>query len=103
MDNYELLLLQYAHLYENIHCNLGIPDHHNLLKNEDVVTTILRQHHVSKGLKIFGKKGSDAVLTEIKQLHDRMVIDPKHSRQLTKKEKKAALQYLLQSKRVAEN
>ena len=35
------------------------------------------------------------MLTEIKQLHDRMVIDPKHSRQLTKKEKKAALQYLM--------
>ena len=61
----------------------------------EIVTTILTQHHVSKGLRIFGEKGTNAVLTGLKQLHDKHVMEPLHGNQLTRKEKSAALQYLM--------
>eukprot|EP00957_Ditylum_brightwellii_P102200 7790610-Ditylum_brightwellii.AAC.1 len=59
------------------------------------VATLLTQYHVSKGLKVFGQKGADAVLKELKQLHDRLVMDPKQPEQMSREEKKAALQYLM--------
>ena len=68
-------LKNYANMYAQINCSLGPRDYENLTKNE-VVTTILTQHHVSKGLKVFGEKGVDAVLAKMKQLHDRLVIEP---------------------------
>eukprot|EP00957_Ditylum_brightwellii_P038395 2902180-Ditylum_brightwellii.AAC.1 len=35
------------------------------------------QCHVSKGLKVFGKEGTEAGMSELKQLHKRSVLDPK--------------------------
>jgi hypothetical protein len=63
-------LKEYAKMYAKIHCSLGVDDNTNFMTNK-IVTTILTQHHVSKGLKVFGEKGVDAVLVEMKQLHDR--------------------------------
>ena len=37
----------------------------------------------------------EAVLKEIQQLHDRMVIEPKHMEILSKKDRENALQYLM--------
>ena len=59
---------------------------------EDVLMT---QYPVKKGLKIFGKKGSDAVVSEMRQLHDMEVLKPKKASMLTEKERKQALPYLL--------
>ena len=63
-------LKEYAKMYAKIHCSLGVDDKVNFMTNE-IVTTILTQHHISEGLKVFGEIGVDAVLVEMKQLHDR--------------------------------
>ena len=60
-----------------------------------MVSTILTQYHVSKGLKIFGEKGVASVLKELRQLHDRMVMEPKFVENMTKKQKTDALQYIM--------
>jgi hypothetical protein len=44
-------------------------------------------------LKLYGEEGVDSLLVELKQLHDRKVVEPK--KLLTRAEKKAALQYLM--------
>eukprot|EP00957_Ditylum_brightwellii_P196404 14964730-Ditylum_brightwellii.AAC.1 len=65
------------------------------IENDPVNHSILTQYHVSKGLKVFGDEGKNAVLNELKQLHDRMVLDPKEPEKLTHEEKKMSLQYLM--------
>ena len=44
---------------------------------------ITPQYGVQKGLKIFGDAGVEAVLKELRQLHDRNVISPVHPRDMT--------------------
>ena len=63
--------------------------------SDPLVTTILTQYHMSKGLKVFGEPGLAAFLKELKKLHNRMVTDPKNADDMTKCQKKAALQYLM--------
>ena len=58
----------------------------------DVVMT---QYHVSKGLKIFGEPGAQAMLKELKQLDQHEVMIPRHSESLTEEQRKAALPYLM--------
>ena len=53
------------------------------------------QMSLKRGLKTFGKAGADAVVAEMQQLDYRNVIKPTDSRKLTRKQKKAALQYLM--------
>ena len=93
MSHQPLSLKYYANIYAEIHHN-RIADADNYLKNE-MVSTILTQYHVSKGLKIFGEKGVDAVLKELRQLHYRMVIEPKFADSMTEKQKDDTLQYLM--------
>ena len=93
MSSPDLSLTDYSRLYAKIHCT-AIKDEHNFMTS-DVVTTCLTQYHVSKGLKVFGQKGIEAVLKELKQLHDRMVIEPQHHKEMSKDEKKSSLQYLM--------
>ena len=50
---------------------------------------------MSKVLKAFGEPGVVSVLKELKQLHDRVFMDPKNSDEMTKCQKKLALQYLI--------
>jgi hypothetical protein len=59
---------------------------------ENVVMT---HHSIKKGLKIFGEAGADAVVSEMQQLHDQSVIEPKKANMLTRDEKHKALQYLM--------
>ena len=51
---------------------------HSLRNFGDTVmeSTVLTQYSMAKGLKEFGVKGEEAVMTEIKQLHDSEVIIP---------------------------
>ena len=93
MNSNNLLLKDYANVYAAIH-HSGISDKDNYLKNE-IVSTILTQYHVSKGLKIYEERGVGAVLKELRQLHDRMVIQPKFADNMTEKQKTDALQYLM--------
>jgi hypothetical protein len=46
-------------------------------------------------LKIFGEARAKAIMEEMKQLHDRGMIQPKLTNMLTHKEKCTSLQYLM--------
>ena len=94
MSHEKLDLKDYATIYAKVHCNFGIPNKYNIMM-DNTVTTILTQYHVSKGLKIFGQKGVDVVLKELNQLHERMVMEPVDRANLSRAEKRAALQYLM--------
>jgi hypothetical protein len=61
----------------------------------DLEHTVMTQYNVKKGLKIFGQAGADAVVEEMKQLHDRAVIQPRLANMLTREEKRNSLQYLM--------
>jgi hypothetical protein len=61
----------------------------------DLEHTVMTQYNVKKGLKIFGQAGADAVVEEMKQLHDRAVIQPRLANMLTCEEKRNSLQYLM--------
>ena len=74
MANTHLDLRDYARIHATIHC--GPSQHDNVMRNP-LITTILTQYHVSKRLKVFGEPGVAAFLKELKQLHERMVMDPK--------------------------
>ena len=50
---------------------------------------------MKKGLREFGASGMDAVMKEMKQLHDRKVMFPKNAKRLTREERLAALNYLM--------
>ena len=80
-------------MYAAIH-KTGLPDVDNPMTT-DIAMTVLTQYHVSKALKIYETKGKNAVLTELKQLHNRMVMDPLDANKLTNEEKNNALQYLM--------
>ena len=62
---------------------------------EDLEHTALTQYSVKKGLQVFGQAGAEAVLQEMKQLHDRKVGQPENPAMLTREEKKKALEYLM--------
>jgi hypothetical protein len=43
----------------------GCSHEHNILEH-----IVMTQHSIKKGLKIFGKDGENAVISEMQQLHD---------------------------------
>jgi hypothetical protein len=53
------------------------------------------QYGLRTGLKMFGEAGSEAVLSELKQLHDRGVMEPRKGKELSFRERKNALKYLM--------
>ena len=55
----------------------------------------MSQYGIKQGLKLFGPRGSDAVLNELKQLHDLKVMEPKHASELTHEQRRGALPYLM--------
>jgi hypothetical protein len=56
---------------------------------------ILSQHSMKQGIKLFGQDGVDAEQAELSQLRDRSILNPKDAGQLTRAQKKAALEYLM--------
>ena len=62
---------------------------------EDDFVFLTEQMSARAGLKKFGKKGADAIVAEMEQLHYRKVIKPMMGTDLTREEKRAALQYLM--------
>eukprot|EP00957_Ditylum_brightwellii_P064063 4859920-Ditylum_brightwellii.AAC.1 len=93
MGKNDLSLPDYTRLYVSLHCQLG-SQAANIITCP-TITTILTQYHVSHRLKVFGQPGVDAVLTELQQLHDQMVLKPRSPKEMTKQEKSATLQYLM--------
>jgi hypothetical protein len=57
--------------------------------------TTLAQFNMKRGLAMFGQAATDAVSKEMKQLHDRKTIRPRHSNDLTLEDKRKALGYLM--------
>jgi hypothetical protein len=53
------------------------------------------QMSLKKGLKYFGKSGADAVVAEMRQLDYRNVIKPVNGKELTREQKRRALNYLM--------
>ena len=76
MGNTHLDLREYARLHATMHCG---PNQHDNVMRKPLITTIITQYHVSGGIKFFGDPGVSAVLKELKQLHDRMVMEPKNA------------------------
>jgi Reverse transcriptase (RNA-dependent DNA polymerase) len=54
---------------------------------------------MKRGIKLFGENGVKAVTDELKQLHEREVMKVKHSKDLTKEQRRDALAYLMYLKR----
>ena len=62
---------------------------------KQVHDVLLTQYSMNKGIKLFGTKGTDAVETELRQLHDRKVIKPVLPADLSKEHKWKSLAYLM--------
>jgi hypothetical protein len=80
------------------HANIGAV-HTNAGVNDNDGSLATAQMSMKKGLKMFGKGGIEAVHGEMQQLHDRKVMEPRHARDLTPKELREALGYLMFLKR----
>jgi hypothetical protein len=61
----------------------------------DLEATVMTQMGMKKGIKTFGARAVEAVQKELKQLHDRSVVKPRHVSELTAEQRRAALQYLM--------
>ena len=57
------------------------------------------QYNMNQGIKQFGDAGKEAVMTEMRQLHDRKVIKPAKKKDLTPRERYRALGHLMFLKR----
>ena len=56
---------------------------------------ILTQVGMKKGIKLWGEQGVDAIITEMKQFHDREVVRPLLPKEITYEVRKRALGYLM--------
>jgi Reverse transcriptase (RNA-dependent DNA polymerase)/Zinc knuckle len=56
---------------------------------------VFSQHSMRAGLKLFGERGTEAVLKELKQLHDRGVMEPKKASEMSREDRYQALSYLM--------
>ena len=92
MGNTHLDLRDYARLHTIIHCS---PNHQDNVMRNLLITTILTQCHVYKGITVFGDPDVLAILKYLKQIYDRMVMYSKNADEITKCQKKASLQYLM--------
>ena len=64
----------------------GLRDYNRL--HATLASTVMTQHSMKKGIKIFGEAGIEAVLQELQQLHDRKVLEPRSATDLSQSEKK---------------
>ena len=62
---------------------------------DDIITMITEQMSAKKGLRLFGQDGANAIKKELEQLVYRRVMHGKHPGQLTRKQRKSALKYLM--------
>ena len=56
---------------------------------------VITQHSVKQGLRLFGEAGVRAVTDELKQLHNRIVLEPKGMDDMTRKQCSDTLCYLM--------
>ncbi|MCE2996668.1 MAG: hypothetical protein LW863_13795 [Flammeovirgaceae bacterium] len=62
---------------------------------EDAFSFLTSQMSAKKGLKHFGKAGTEAIVAEMAQIHYRRVIKPRMASSLTREQKRDALRYLM--------
>ena len=67
--------------------------------NDMDASLVTPQYGVERGLKIFKKLGTEAVLKELNQLHQLKVVSPTHIKNMTEHDVKNALPYLMFLKR----
>ena len=67
--------------------------------NNTEASQVTKQYGVRQGIKIFGDEGVEAVLKELKQIHDRSVVTPIDPAKMTKEMRDKALPYLMFLKR----
>jgi hypothetical protein len=53
------------------------------IKNLVMGLAMAQQYHVNKGLKVFGERGKEAVMKELKQLDELEVVNPRNWSELT--------------------
>jgi hypothetical protein len=71
-------------------------DHQYLTYDEPFgLLFMTEQMSMKKGLAKFGKKGADAVVAELRQIHYQKAIEPKHKTELGREEQRRALRYLM--------
>ena len=56
---------------------------------------ILKQVGLKKGIKLLGERGVDAIITEMKQFHDRGVVRPLLPKEITYEIRKKVLGYMM--------
>ena len=78
---------------------MGFKDDANSMTS-DLVTTVFAQYHINKGIKKFGQPGVDVITAELKQLHDKIVLNPKKLADMYVYENDTALQHLMCLKNV---
>lgn len=59
------------------------------------VALLTEQMSAKRGLKVFGNKGAEAIITEMHQVHYHRVLKPKFAKEVTKQEKRDALHHLM--------
>jgi hypothetical protein len=65
------------------------------IKNVVTGLAMAQQYHANKGLKVFGERGREAVMKEMKQLDDLEVIQPGNWSEYTAEQRRTALPYLM--------
>jgi hypothetical protein len=76
------------------------PNYSHLFANTDTDEPLATpQMSMKKGLKMFGEDGVAAVKSEMLQLHERKVMEPRKSTELSDEQKREALAYLMFLKR----
>jgi hypothetical protein len=61
------------------------------IKNVVNGLAMAQQYHVNKGLKVFGERGREAVMKELKQLDNLEVVSPRNWNELTAEQRRTAL------------
>jgi hypothetical protein len=64
-------------------------------QEEALLGFVFTQVSMKRGLRMFGRRGEEAVEAELQQLHDRRVIEPVKAESLSQEEKHKALGYLM--------
>ena len=66
---------------------------------ETLQYTYITQYEVKKGMQVLGQAGSDAIITNMQQLHTRKSIEPKKEKMLTHKYRNDSLKYFCPKRR----
>ena len=67
----------------------------NIATQHAIEHLIFTQVGMKKGIKLWGEKGVDAIIKEMKQFHDRNVVNPLKPEDITQDIKEKSLGYLI--------